>query len=244
MWNSSSGTAKGIDVMQKSCSPLAIAALGYLAERPMHPYEMYQLAVLRREDRLVKVSPGSLYRAVYALTESGYAAAVSTEREGARPERTTFTITDAGRELLAQCVADLIATPNADYPQFPLALSEAHVLPVGRVVELLRVRREAQQREVDTTEARMQSATDRSVPQMYFFNAFYTQQQLRSEIAWIDDVVEKLESGDFPWGNPLSDTSRECLYAKAEAAALVNADVDLESVASESASSESVSIEH
>ena len=41
-------------------TPLGLAALALLAERPMHPYEMYQTLVHRREDRNVKVRPGSL----------------------------------------------------------------------------------------------------------------------------------------------------------------------------------------
>ena len=45
-------------------SPLALSTLALLTERPMHPYEMYQLMLQRREDRVVKVSAGSLYRAV------------------------------------------------------------------------------------------------------------------------------------------------------------------------------------
>ena len=39
-------------------NPLAVSALALLAERPMHPYEMYQLMLQRREDRVVKVSAG------------------------------------------------------------------------------------------------------------------------------------------------------------------------------------------
>ena len=58
---------------------LAVAALGYLAERPMHPYEMYQLALHRQEDRVVKVSPGSLYRAVYGLEADGLVLASGTD---------------------------------------------------------------------------------------------------------------------------------------------------------------------
>src|SRR5688572_15938312 len=91
--------------------PLGIAALGFLVERPMHPYEMYQLAIQRQEERLMSVSPGSLYRAVYALEAAGQVRAVGTDRDGARPERTTFEITDAGRQHLSARISDLLAVP-------------------------------------------------------------------------------------------------------------------------------------
>ena len=90
-------------------TPLTLAALALLAERPMHPYEMYQLSMQRRDHRLVKIRPGTLYHAVRRLAESGLVAVVGTEREGNRPERTTYEITDAGRDQLESSVALMLA---------------------------------------------------------------------------------------------------------------------------------------
>ena len=46
---------------QQPLAPIAILILGLLAERPMHPYEMFQTTVERREDRLAKIRPGTMY---------------------------------------------------------------------------------------------------------------------------------------------------------------------------------------
>ena len=78
-------------------TPLAISALALLNERSMHPYEMYQLLLERHEDRIVRVTPGSLYRTVDRLTADGLAEATGTGREGNRPERTTSAIPSAVR---------------------------------------------------------------------------------------------------------------------------------------------------
>ena len=83
-------------------TPLGVAALSLLVEEPMHPYEMYQLLIARHEDRLVKVRPGTLYHAVGRLEEQGLVTATGTDREGNRPERTTYTISAAGREALTR----------------------------------------------------------------------------------------------------------------------------------------------
>ena len=56
----------------RTLTPLAVAALALLAERPSHPYEMYQTLVQRSEDRLVKVRPGSLYHTVDRLEAHGF----------------------------------------------------------------------------------------------------------------------------------------------------------------------------
>ena len=101
-------------------TPLTLAALALLAERPMHPYEMYQLSMQRRDHRLVKIKPGTLYHAVRRLAESGLVAVVSTEREGNRPERTTYEITDAGRDQLQSSVALMLAQVARGVPGVPL----------------------------------------------------------------------------------------------------------------------------
>src|SRR3954447_5975942 len=129
-------------------TPLGVAALSLLVEEPMHPYEMYQLLIARHEDRLVKVRPGTLYHAVRRLEEHGLVAAAGTDREGNRPERTTYRILAAGREALTNRLQDMLAIPVNEYPSFPLAVSEAYNLPVGVVVELLDRRLQALQEQL------------------------------------------------------------------------------------------------
>jgi DNA-binding PadR family transcriptional regulator len=75
-------------------TPLGVSVLALLRERPMHGYEMFQTLVARREDRIVKVRPGSLYHVVYRLAQEKLIRQTSTGRAGNRPERTIFEITD------------------------------------------------------------------------------------------------------------------------------------------------------
>src|SRR3954453_13948066 len=120
-----------------SLNPLAVSALALLAERPMHPYEMYQLMLQRRDDRLVKVRPGSLYHTIDRLTREGLAEAIGTDREGNRPERTTYRITDRGRDAPSAPLAAMLRAPAEEHPQLALALSQAHHLQKQDVSEYL-----------------------------------------------------------------------------------------------------------
>ena len=124
-------------------NPLAFSALGMLIDAPMHPYEMYQLMLARREDRVVKVSAGSLYRAVERLARDGLIVESGTERMGNRPERTVYTVTDAGRDAFDESLEEMLSRSVNEFPEFPLAIGEAHNLPAERVVELLGTRLDA-----------------------------------------------------------------------------------------------------
>ncbi len=183
----------------KALTPLAMAALGLLVERPMHPYEMYQLLMHRHEDRLLKVRPGTLYHAVGRLAEAGLVEATGTDRDGNRPERTTYAILPDGRARLTFDVCALLAQPAKEYPRFPQGLSEAHNLPGGQVVELLEQRVAALEGDIAALEADAKLALQRQVPRQYWIDVGYQQHQLRAELAWVKQLCKEIQDGSLPW---------------------------------------------
>lgn len=182
-----------------SLAPLAVAALAFLVERPMHPYEMFQLVLKRREDRVVKVSAGSLYRTVEKLDDLGFAEQVGVDREGNRPERTTYRITDAGREALTLAVQSMLATPALEFPEFTLALSEMHVLPRAQTVEALRMRTAELDAEIILLDRSVELVAERDLPEIYWIDLPYRRAVLAAQRDWITATVSRLEAGDIPW---------------------------------------------
>jgi DNA-binding PadR family transcriptional regulator len=180
-------------------NPLAIAALALLAERPMHPYEMYQTLITRSEDRLVKVRPGSLYHTVDRLTRQGFVEIVGTDRGGNRPERTTYRITESGQLALTERVAQMIATPINEYAEFPLAIAEAHNLSQPVLIELLGRRRVRLVSELETLRGGYADVSAKSVPKKYWIDITYQQAMVNAELAWIDGLVTDLGSGKIDW---------------------------------------------
>src|SRR6202044_734364 len=114
--------------MAYQLNSLGISVLALLRGRPMHGYEMFQTLVERHADRIVKVRPGSLYHVVDRLTEEKLIRRAATARDGKRPERAIYEITDAGAEALADRVGQLIAVPAYEFPQFAVALAQIDTL--------------------------------------------------------------------------------------------------------------------
>src|ERR1035441_4557413 len=114
--------------MAYQLTSLGISVLALLKARSMHGYEMLQTLVERHADRIVKVRPGSLYHVVDRLTDEKLIRRAATDREGKRPERVIYEITDAGAEALAERVRELIARPVHEFPQFVVALAEIETL--------------------------------------------------------------------------------------------------------------------
>ena len=107
---------------------LALAVLATVIERPMHPYEIASLLRSRGKEDDMDIKWGSLYTVVRNMVKHGFIEVVDTTRAGARPERTVYRITDAGRAELVDWTRELISTPQPEHPKFKAGLSVLAVL--------------------------------------------------------------------------------------------------------------------
>lgn len=177
---------------------LGTSVLALLCEKPMHPYEMYRLMLDRHEDRIVKVRPGSLYHTVARLADRSLVEAVGTDREGGRPERTTYRVTPAGRDALRAWIAENLGAPVNEYPRFPVALGEAHNLPLPEAIALLRTRIDALQADVDLAGPAIAEASTRT-HEAHLLDSLYLIEMARAEIGWLTRLLERLETKELTW---------------------------------------------
>src|SRR5258705_5084633 len=116
---------------------LGLHVLATLIERPMHPYEIAAEMRGRGKEHDVKIQWGSLYTVVQNLEKHGFIEAAETTREGRRPERTVYQLTDAGREETADWLRDIVGVPEKEFPRLLAGLSVLGVLPPDEVIYLL-----------------------------------------------------------------------------------------------------------
>lgn len=94
--------------------------LGALIERPMSAYEMDRTMEERNIRRWIRISSPSVYRNIIRLCEEGYADGTIV-KEGEMPEKTVYTITDAGRERFAALMDEAAALPaRVDFGFLPV----------------------------------------------------------------------------------------------------------------------------
>ena len=123
-------------------NPLALAVLVCLYEKPMHPYEVAQTLRARAKQESVRLNYGSLYAVVESLEKKGFIKATGTVREGKRPQRTVYEITDAGATEMTDWLTELIGTPSKEYPAFMAGLSFLPALDPDDALAALRRRAE------------------------------------------------------------------------------------------------------
>src|SRR4029450_5900522 len=104
-------------------SPLALAILGLLEDGPLHPYGMQQLIKRWGKDEVINVGQrATLYKMINRLCDAGLIKLAGTTRDHSYPERTSYELTDLGRETRQQWMAEVLSTPRNEFQQFRAAL--------------------------------------------------------------------------------------------------------------------------
>ena len=183
----------------KPLTTLAMTVLELLHERPMHPYEMTQLMRERHVDRRVKLRPGSLYHTVERLQSQGIIEVVGTQRQGRRPERTVYALTDFGRDTFAAQAREMLSTLAPDYTDYPVALSAGNELTREDFLRQLRTRATKLAGQLAAERAVAETLSERQLPRMYWIDFDYTMRRRQSELDWTDELIADLESGRIPW---------------------------------------------
>ncbi|HEV2236488.1 MAG TPA: PadR family transcriptional regulator [Ktedonobacterales bacterium] len=190
---------------RKLSNPLALAVLACLAERPMHPYEMATTLRGRKKDESIKLNYGSLYTVVESLLRHGLILPQETEREGRRPERTVYRITDAGEAELREWVAELLRTPVNDYTQFAAGLSFLPALPPDEAVEVLRQRCISLELAIVAARSMLGLMAAHHLPRLFAVEEEYRLALREAELAWTRHLVGEIAdgglSGTKEWAN-------------------------------------------
>jgi DNA-binding PadR family transcriptional regulator len=176
---------------------LALALLAVLMPgQPMHPYQM--ASVLRRTGKHqdMKIKMGSLYTVIRNLERHGLIEAIGSERTGRRPERTNYTITEAGLAELNDWVRELIAVPEAEYPRFEAALSVLSVLPPDDAIMLLQQRTRALDSDIALRRAELERTP--VPPRLFLIEAEYALAMRQAELTWIRALLTEFTDGTFP----------------------------------------------
>lgn len=180
-------------------TPLGVMVLALLREGDMHPYEMARLIRARHGDRLLTVTNGTLYHTVSRLQKCGLLNEVGIDREGNRPERTTYTLADAGHDAVVEWVRRELS--RVDRPaEFRIALAEAHNLECDDVIDTLRIRRAAVVDAIATQRDWLNQARAAAVPEQVLVEIDRQEVLLDAELRWLDSLLERLESASIPWG--------------------------------------------
>lgn len=180
-------------------SPLALSALALLDERPMHPYELASTMRARHHDEFVRLNFGSLYHTVEVLERNGWIVPAEREKEGRRPERTIYRLTDAGRDVLQRVVGDIVSSPRREYPHFAAGLMFMHRLDAPRATVLLEQRAQVLRQTIDKLSHLLSNLHEEGVKRLSLIELEHKIAMLEAEERWVTGLAREIKTGKLEW---------------------------------------------
>ena len=175
-----------------------LAVLSLVREEPMHPYQMQRLLRERHKDDVLVLKRGSLYHAIGRLERAGLIEAITVDREGRRPERTTYRLTPEGERELVNWLRQRIANVQRGPSEFMGSISFLVHLPPTDAAAQLEARRQALQQQIAEIGAGMTRA-GAHVDRIHLIETEYLLAMLKAEARWVRDILVELRSGQFTW---------------------------------------------
>ena len=180
---------------RKVSNPLALAVMALLYERPMHPYEMVSVMRERGKHESVRLRYSSLYSVVDALGREGLITARETVREGRRPERTIYGLTEAGRVEFLSWLRELLREPVKEYTQFAAGLTFLPALPPDEALRLLEERVLRLESEAEAMRARLDAVMDKGLARLFLVETEHELVLREAELAWVRELVREIRNG-------------------------------------------------
>jgi DNA-binding PadR family transcriptional regulator len=165
----------------------------------MHPYEIQRLIREWHKEEFLVLKRGSLYHAIERLRAAGLIDPVETSREGRRPERTIYRLTEAGEKEAPRWLREMLARPGRDSVQFFAALSFLAVLAPGEVAEQLDERARLLASEIAGLKAALVQMVPR-IGRLPMIEVEYARALREAELTWVRTLLEDLQTGELHWG--------------------------------------------
>ena len=175
-----------------------VVLLGVLHNGPMHGYAIKQTLHGWYMDFWADVKLGSIYAGLKRLVSEGLLEEVGTSRSGNRPVRTTYRITQAGREELRRLLRSFWTPPVRVSRPVDLALQFVNELSPEEIEPLMRERLQALENQISIFGPGLRPQFDDPGRQARVDDLH--EHELRLLIAereWCEHVLKRLSAGAY-----------------------------------------------
>jgi DNA-binding PadR family transcriptional regulator len=174
-----------------------LVILGLLRERPLYGYEIKQIIEEHMSD-WTSIAFGSIYFALDKLTAEQFVEKVGIEREGKRPSRSVYQITDAGLAEFLRLLRGVWSELERQYFTIDIGLAFMDVLPLEEINDYLGQRIALLQeilKHLDThqQEELAEQGSPRSAAAIFDHSRVHFQ----AELTWTRNLLAQVERGEY-----------------------------------------------
>jgi DNA-binding PadR family transcriptional regulator len=181
-------------------SSIRLLILGVLLRKqPIHGYEVRRELELWGADRWANVAYGSIYSALNKMADEGLVATVDSEQCERPGARTEYTITERGRAEFERLLHEFWWDLKPTIDPFQIALTFMDKLPPRELRQALCHRADQLHSAIATYQSLYtEHADNTSMPRHFAESARLMLAHTKTELRWIEDMLDKIERGELP----------------------------------------------
>jgi DNA-binding PadR family transcriptional regulator len=173
---------------------IRLVILGILTRHPMHGYEIKQII----EDHMgdwTDIKFGSIYFALSKLAEDKSVEIIEETRQGNRPSRIVYQITETGRHEFYRLLRELWSEDDDTLYSFDIGVFFMRSLSKSEVQELLAHRIVKMQQKIAYLEQhKAEQESNPHIPPLASAIMQHSQLHFRTELTWLRELKENLDS--------------------------------------------------
>jgi len=176
-------------------SDLEAAILGLIYEEPQYGYQLEKTIEGWGMRNWTQIGFSSIYYVLKKLEKKELVESKLEKVEG-KPSRKVFTITELGRKTMKEKLKDILSWNKKLINPFDLGLAYLNYLEPAKVIEYLENYRESAQGRIKFLESSVKTQEQMGAP--YHVIALFSRPltSLKTEIAWVDEFIEKIKKDE------------------------------------------------
>jgi DNA-binding PadR family transcriptional regulator len=133
------------------------------------------------------------------LERDGWIVPFEREKEGRRPERTIYQLTESGRDVLLRWLSQLLARPMREYPHFVAGLMFMHHLAADQAASDLQERTASLEAQITKLVHVLAELRARGLTRLSLIEVEHKIAMLEAERNWVRKLEKEITEGKLEW---------------------------------------------
>ena len=171
-----------------------LAVLTLLAEGPSHGYDLETMIEARGMRDWTDIGFSSIYAVLKRLEKKGWIEVEGARSVGQGAPRKVYRITGAGRDAQLEAVLEALATPGRPNASLLLGLANLPLVTNTQAIQALQLYASELESRLEVVLTRAEE--EQPLPDFVDAMFDYSSAMMATELAWLTEFIEKLETQD------------------------------------------------
>lgn len=167
--------------------------LGIISRQPINPYELNKWLTTMNVRDWYPIAVSTVYATLKAAEKKKYITG-STERSGNMPEKTIYTITEAGMEELLETLRSFLSDFDYDITAFHIGIFFAELPGISEAAELLEKRKQLLEKQEQGLQLQIERLEQQPLPPLVISNIRQSLYIVEAQLKGTKEILDEIRT--------------------------------------------------